>query len=65
MNRYVLEFKRNYECSSSCDLQEIVLLGFVDLTNLYNLSDTKLVKENRPRDTLEREAARVSLPLGG
>jgi hypothetical protein len=65
MNGYTLEFKRNYECSSSRDLQEMVLLGYVDPTNLYNPPYTKLVKENTPRETLEREAAVVPPPQGG
>jgi hypothetical protein len=40
----------------------MVLLGYVDPTNLYNPPYIKFVKENTPRETLEREAVMVPLP---
>lgn len=65
MNGYALEFKRNYECSTSRDLQEMILLGYVDSATLYNPSYSKFMKENHPRERLEREAAMVPPPPGG
>lgn len=38
MQGYVLEFKRNYDCKSSQQLQKLVPLGYVDGTNVTNLS---------------------------
>ncbi|KAJ6436487.1 C2H2-type domain-containing protein [Purpureocillium lavendulum] len=65
MNGYTLEFKRNYECSTSRDLQEMVPLGYVDPALLYTPPNTKFVKENTARAGLEREAAMVPPPRGG
>ncbi|KAK3935021.1 hypothetical protein QBC46DRAFT_58986 [Diplogelasinospora grovesii] len=65
MNGYTLEFKRNYECKDSRDLQKLVRLGTVDAANLYDPPSTKFVKESTPRGTLEREAAKVAPPRGG
>ena len=65
MNGFVLEFKRNYDCSTSRALQGMVLLGYVDSTNLYDPPYTEFVKESRSRETLEREAASVPPPPGG
>ncbi|OAA45522.1 hypothetical protein NOR_03311 [Metarhizium rileyi] len=55
----------NYECSTSRDLQELVFLGYVDSTNIYDPSYTKFVKETHPRQTLEREAAMITPPPKG
>ena len=65
MSGYALEFKRNYECSTSHDLQEMVFLGNVDSTNVYDPSSTKPVRETHPRATLEREATTISPPPRG
>lgn len=65
MMGYTLEIKRNYECSTSPDLQEMVPLGFDDPINLYNPPNTLLAKEDLPRATLEHEAARVPPPSKG
>lgn len=45
MNGCVLEFKRNYECSTYRDLQETAFLGYVDSTKLHDPSYIKIVKE--------------------
>lgn len=62
---YTLEFKRNYECGTLQDLEEMVFLGNVDSTNVYDPSFPNSVKETHPRATLEREATTISPPPGG
>lgn len=65
MTGYTLEFKRNYDCSSSRNLQALVYLGNVDDANLFVPDDSQLVKESTARAPLDREAQRVPPPRGG
>jgi len=48
MNGYVHEFKRNYEASASRELSEVILLGTVDVANIFESSSTTMVKERTP-----------------
>lgn len=65
MGGYALEFKRNYDCSTSNDLQEMIFLGSVDQASVYDSPEGEFFRESQPRGTLEREAARVPPPPRG
>ncbi|KAH6884998.1 hypothetical protein B0T10DRAFT_493094 [Thelonectria olida] len=65
MAGYVLEIKRNYECSTSRDLKKLVLLGHVDASNVHNPSSADYRKENTAKGPLEQYAARVAPPPRG
>lgn len=65
MQGYVLEFKRNYDCKSSQQLQKLVPLGYVDGTNVANPSSTEFSRDNIPKSTVERVAAQVPPPPRG
>lgn len=65
MSGFALQFKRNYDCSTIPDLQELVHLGYVQSAHLFKPADADYVEESTPRAVLEREAARVSPPLRG
>nr|POE48871.1 hypothetical protein CFP56_38968 [Quercus suber] len=65
MSGYALEFKRNYECSSSRDLQALVFLGYVLAAHVCNPANPQYVKESTPRSLLEREAATIPPPPRG
>ena len=65
MAGYTLEIKRNYECSTSQDLRELVLRGYVDKCNIYEPRSSSYIKETAPRSTLESHASTVSPPPRG
>ncbi|KAL8409143.1 hypothetical protein RB594_007553 [Gaeumannomyces avenae] len=62
---FALEFKRNYECSTSSDLKKLVPLGQVSADNVYDPPSTVSGREATPRGTLEKEATKISPPKGG
>lgn len=63
---YALEFKRNYECSTSKTLDELVFLSLVDSSIVFNPTDMKtFLPEQTPRAPIEREATRVNPPPRG
>jgi hypothetical protein len=61
---YVLEFKRNYECSTSRSLQQVVLLGSVNEEHVYDPPYADFRLDSTPRSTMEREATAVPPPRG-
>ncbi|EME80734.1 uncharacterized protein MYCFIDRAFT_87506 [Pseudocercospora fijiensis CIRAD86] len=63
---YALQFKRNYECSTSLTLKEMIFLGSIDSSYVFNPTDTAtFLLESTPRATIEREATRVDPPPKG
>lgn len=68
MNGFKLEFKRNYDYATSVDsvlLQKLVLLGYVDGTNVTNLTTESYSLDSIPRSTLEQVATYISPPAAG
>jgi hypothetical protein len=61
---YSLQFKRNYECKDSQQLQEMVLLGQVDDSIVFNPTDTRFLTEVSTRARIDKEAAAVLPPSG-
>ncbi|KAF4462112.1 hypothetical protein FALBO_11081 [Fusarium albosuccineum] len=65
MSGFVFEIKRNYDGQHSKELKQLVLLGHIDLANLYDPTSTTMVKENTARSVVERHAASVPPPPRG
>lgn len=67
MSGFVLEFKRNFDCSTAHDLRRLALLGNVDTENIYDgdFSGGSPVVDAVPRSRLEMEATRVPPPPKG
>lgn len=65
MSGYALEFKRNYNCKGSRELQKMLSLGYVDGNDVTNFSTSGFSRDSIPRSTLERVAAQVPPPPGG
>lgn len=66
MAGYALEIKRNCDLSTYQELQELVPLGYVKSSNLFDPpADGDFVSESTPRAPLEREAAKVPPPPRG
>ncbi|KAI5866297.1 hypothetical protein GGS23DRAFT_617360 [Durotheca rogersii] len=59
MAGYVLEIKRNYECSTDKDLKALVL-GDVDAANVHESTSDASVEDYTPRSVLERHIATVN-----
>ncbi|KAH7313871.1 hypothetical protein B0I35DRAFT_436037 [Stachybotrys elegans] len=62
---YTLEIERNYECKEQRDLRELVFLGFIEAGNVFEPENTDHVNGDKPRCTIEEEAARVRPPPRG
>ena len=62
---FALEFKRNYSCDTSRELRQLIPLGYVDDSNVYDPETELPTKENTPRAVLEHEATKVTPPKGG
>ncbi|KAF2770077.1 hypothetical protein EJ03DRAFT_350668 [Teratosphaeria nubilosa] len=58
------QFKRNYECSTSKDLVQLIHLGYVNVANIYDRTDEQYIAETTARSTLEKEALPVQPPPG-
>ncbi|CAK1358770.1 unnamed protein product [Cercospora beticola] len=65
MSGYILEFKRNYDCSTGPALKILKYLGSVDDTHLFEPESDELVQESTPRSQLEREAQKIPPPRKG
>ncbi len=65
MAGFSLEFKRNYECWGSLDLEELVALGQVDPANSFEPGVTEFIRETIPRSKMEVEATKVRPPPRG
>lgn len=64
MTGFVLEIKRNDDCSSSDDLAELVHLGELNPDDVYDRSSGEAITDG-PRTEMEFQAMRVLPPLGG
>lgn len=56
MTGYALEMKRNYECSTSRSLAQLVHLGHVDSAQVYQFKNGNPLNESTPPGAIEREA---------
>jgi hypothetical protein len=67
MSGFALEIKRNHECRSRVDLQQLVFLGHIDPTNIHEPTtcETKEIINPMPKGVLEKEAAMVPPPPAG
>lgn len=66
MAGYMLEIKRNYECSlSRDDLEQLIPLGSIDSDNIFEPPDAAPAKENITRSKMEIEAAMIPPPPRG
>lgn len=65
MSGYILEFKRNYDCSTDPTLKLLKYLGSIDEIYLFEPESDELVQESTPRSQLEREAQGVPPPRKG
>ncbi|GIZ38822.1 hypothetical protein CKM354_000222300 [Cercospora kikuchii] len=65
MSGYILEFKRNYECSTDPALEILKYLGSVEGIYLFEPESVELVQESTPRSQLEREAQKIPPPRKG
>ncbi|KAI9744323.1 MAG: hypothetical protein M1818_002475 [Claussenomyces sp. TS43310] len=64
MAGYALEIKRNYDCSTSLDLKKLVLLGYVDTTNMHEPTSKAFIREYTAKSMLERYATSSPPPRG-
>lgn len=64
MSGFALEFKRNYECSTSSYLRKLVPLGQVRSDDVHDPTKTDHEKETTPRGPLEKEATKITPPRG-
>jgi len=62
MAGYMLEFKRNYSPTMTQERHEMYPIGEVLANNIVDSTDNERSRDNKPRDNLEREAARVPPP---
>jgi hypothetical protein len=62
MSGYAHEFKRNYDCVTMHDIQELVFLSYVNEANIFEPTNSTFGREGTPRARLEREALLVNPP---
>lgn len=65
MSGYILEFKRNYDCSPDPTLKVLKYLGSVEDSHLFEPGSDEFVQESTPRSQLEREAKKIPPPRKG